>query len=267
MANKIKSKSLLYSFKARGNTRYTYWYETDNLYFKANKPTQSVLNKITDEKPLPQNQDTINNPWQEWSSNDIQKIISSNGVCINYLKTTDTISLQKKEDFNFLETYAFLVDNFDVSRAFGFSTIVKWHKMIFEEIYPFAGDLRTVQMTKGEGEEAWVWRVEFLQGIPDFDELVKSITSKDYDDIDDISMDLSTLVCDFLFIHPFREGNGRLSRLICDIILAKNGFPMIGLKLKSGDNYIQRIHDGYLQDYEPLKELIKEKILDEITNG
>jgi cell filamentation protein len=136
---------------------------------------------------------------------------------------------------------------------------------IFETIYPFAGDLRTVEMSKGGGSEAWVWRLEFLSGISDFDKLVLDITSKEYDDIDVITYDLSKLLSEFLFIHPFREGNGRLSRLVCDIILAKNGFPMIGLNLKNGDNYIQKVHQGYDCNYEPMKELLKLKIM-EIMN-
>ena len=197
----------------------------------------------------------------------MQKIVSNNGVCINYLKTTDNDKLQKEEDFNLLETYNYLVENFDISRSFGFSTVKKWHKLIFDEIYPFAGEPRSVQMSKGDDTDAWVWRVEFLQALPELDELIKTVTKKRYEDIDEITKDLATLVSDFLFIHPFREGNGRISRLLCDIILAKNGFPMIGLKLKSGDNYIARVHEGYMKNYEPMEELMKEKILDEITNG
>jgi len=80
------------------------------------------------------------------------------------------------------------------------------------------------------------------------------------------SLDLAQLISEFLFIHPFCEGNGRLSRLVCDIILAKNCFPMIGLNLKNGDNYIQKVHQGYNCDYEPMKELLKSKI-EEIMNG
>ncbi|MDK9694172.1 MAG: Fic family protein, partial [Sulfurimonas sp.] len=76
----------------------------------------------------------------------------------------------------------------------------------------------------------------------------------------------SKLISDFLFIHPFREGNGRISRLVCDIILAKNGFPMIGLKLKKEDNYIQKVHSGYECNYEPMQKLLKDKIEEEIMS-
>jgi len=140
--------------------------------------------------------------------------------------------------------------------------IQKWHNDIFETIYPFAGDLRTVVMSKGGGSEAWEWRLEFLDAIPQLDDLIAEITLKEYKDIDKITYDLSKLLSEFLFIHPFREGNGRLSRLICDIILAKNGFPMIGLNLKNGDNYIEKVHQGYDCNYEPMKELLKLKIME-----
>ena len=142
----------------------------------------------------------------------------------------------------------------------------KWHEDIFNDIYPFAGELRTVEMSKGTGDEHWVWRMEFLKGIPELDKQMKKVSGAQYKDVKSIAYDLSTLLSDFLFIHPFREGNGRISRLLSDIILAKNGFPMIGLNLKKGDNYIQRVHAGYETNYKPLAELLKQKIEEEIKS-
>jgi len=208
----------------------------------------------------------IENPWLDWESNDIQKITTKSGVCINYLKSTDDDYITKKEDLKLLEVYHYLVENFDISETFGFEMIVKWHHMIFDTIYPFAGELRTVNMSKGSNDEAWEWRLDFLRALPDFDKFLKKVTSKEYDNIDTISEDLAQIMSDFLFIHPFREGNGRLSRLIGDIILAKNGFPMIGLNLKESDNYLEKVHQGYQCDYEPMKELLKSKIEDELMN-
>ena len=262
----IKTKYLLYAFKYREKKKYQYWYETDNKYFKENKPPKSILNiNIKEVNSL--NQDSIIlNPWDEWQSNNIQKIITKNGVCINYLKSTDNDMIQKHEDLKLLELYDHLVEHLDISKSFDFNAVKKWHKEIFESIYPFAGVLRTVEMSKGNGSEAWVWRLDFLNAIPALNDLMKEITKKYYEDIDEITYDLSKLLSDFLFIHPFREGNGRISRLIGDIILAKNGLPMIGLNLKNSDNYIQRVHEGYNCNYKPLQELLKIK-LGEIMNG
>lgn len=261
-----KTKYLLYAFKCKQKKRYYYWYETDNKYFKAKKPPKSILDKIINEVEAVSDGDIILNPWNEWDSNNVQKIISDAGVCINYLKSTDNDYIQKKEDLKLLELYSYLVDNFDISKSFGFNTVKKWHKEVFSSIYPFAGELRTINMSKGTKDEAWVWRVEFLKGIPELNELINEITKQRYENIDNITHDLSKLISDFLFIHPFREGNGRISRVICDIILAKNGFPMIGLNLKKEDNYIQRVHSGYNCDYEPMKELLKMKIEEEIMS-
>ncbi len=261
-----KTKYLLYAFKCKQNKLYSYWYKTDNKYFKEKRPPKSILGKNIDEVDAIDDENIILNPWNEWNSNNIQKIITDSGVCINYLKSTDNDFIQKQEDLKLLELYSNLVDNFDISKSFGFNTVKKWHKEIFSSIYPFAGELRSVDMSKGNGSEAWIWRVDFLNGIPELNELIKEVTKKRYKDINAITQDLSKLISDFLFIHPFREGNGRISRVLCDIILAKNGSPMIGLKLKKEDNYIQRVHSGYECNYEPMKELLKMKIEEEIMS-
>ena len=263
----IKSKHLLYAFKTKVNKNYHYWYETDNKYFCDKKPPQKVLDEVTLVKDHIDQKDIIDNPWNEWESHNIQKIISDEGVCINYLKTTKHEKIHKDEDIKLLELYHHIVENFDINSSFDFDTLKKWHKEIFGRVYPFAGELRSVEMSKGDSKnDAWTWRMEFLNGIPQFDKMVQEISSNSYDDIDKITYDLARLNAEFLFIHPFREGNGRMSRLFTDIILAKNGFPMIGLKLQEGDHYIQRVHAGYDCDYEPLQQLLKMKIKDEMED-
>lgn len=109
-----KTKYLLYAFKCKKNSK--------------------EVESISDES-------VIMNPWEKWDLNDIQKIITQNGVCINYLKSTDNDFIQKYEDLKLLELYSYLVENFDISKSFGFNTVIKWHKEVFSSIYPFAGEL------------------------------------------------------------------------------------------------------------------------------
>ena len=262
---KTKTKYLLYAFKIKTNKNYNYWYETNDKYFKEKRPPINILKNNSIEVSNINNIYIIDNPWNNWDSKNIQTITTENGVCINYLKSTNQDFIQKQEDLKLLELYSYLVENFDISKSFDFDTIKKWHKDIFQTIYPFAGDLRNVNMSKGKGVEAWIWRLDFLNAIPNLNQLIIEITSTDYQDVDEITYKLSILISEFLFVHPFREGNGRLSRLLCDIILAKNGFPMIGLNLKNGDNYIEKVHQGYEKNYIPMKELLKSKIM-EIMN-
>lgn len=263
----IKTKYLLYAFKQSMDKNFIYWYETDGKYFSSIKPPKKVLDNNADTREDVSATSCVKNPWLEWDSNDIQKIVSKKGtICINYLKSTNSEFIGKAEDLKLLEMYSFLVKNLDISKPFGFSMVKKWHKEVFQSIYPFAGELRSVNMTKGRGDEVWEWKLQFLSGLSDFDTLLKRVSTQKYTHLDAITLDISKVICDFLFIHPFREGNGRLSRLIGDILLAKNNLPMIGLNLKKSDNYIKKIHDGYHCNYEPMQELLKEKVLGEIKN-
>lgn len=255
----MKTKFFLYSHRTKMSTC-TYWYATDHAYFSAEKPTATILKSKpikSTELPAP----IIKNPWQNWQSNDIQRICSKKGLPINYLATTDYDVVSEAEDKKLLEVYDYLIDNFNISRSFGLKTVDGWHKMMFDEIFPFAGQHRTVEMTKdGGGEEAWTWRMEFMQGIPELNDLIKKTSAAEYESLEHICEDLAKLMADFLFIHPYREGNGRMSRLLNDILLAKNGFPMIGMNMKEKEDYIRRVQEGYIQNYAPLEELIYEKV-------
>src|SRR3990167_4811391 len=98
----IKSKYLLYAFKTTHNTPIQYWYETDTRYFKSTKPPKNILDKVNLECNELISEHIISNPWNHWESNDIQKIMTANGVCINYLKSTDSDLIQKHEDLKLL---------------------------------------------------------------------------------------------------------------------------------------------------------------------
>ena len=112
----VKTKHLLYAFKYKEHSLYQYWYETDSKFFKATKPSVSVLRNNPKEITNLEVEKIIENPWLQWNSNDIQKIIASNGVCINYLKSTDSEIIQKQEDLKLLELYSHLVEHFDISK-------------------------------------------------------------------------------------------------------------------------------------------------------
>lgn len=145
---RVKTKYLLYALKLKSDKKYSYCYETDNKYFIDKKPPKYILNSVNTEVGFLEEDKIIKNPWKEWNSNDIQKIVTQDGICINYLKSTDETIISRQEDFKLLEIYSYLVDNFDISKTIKFDTIKKWHKMVFETIYPFAGDLRNVNMSK-----------------------------------------------------------------------------------------------------------------------
>lgn len=264
-------KEHLFTFRVEsGGTTY-YMYETNGCYFCENRPSAQCLRKKSEiKKRLPAKKLIIENPWTHWSSNNPEMITSKkNDIPINYLKTTEHKILQKEEDIKLLDVYSEIIEHHDITKSFGFEKIKSWHRDIFNEIYPFAGKTRTVEMTKGK-EDPWTWRLSFLKMLPELDRMITDITGKDISiknkkEVFPFSIILAELISEFLFIHPFREGNGRISRLIADVILARNGLPMIGMNIKTGQkDYIERIHQGYNKNYKPLAEIIYDKIIERL---
>lgn len=267
----LKGKNRLFYATVVNGKRKSYWYETDGRFFEAEKPSAKALKQIPKTlKRLPGTSKRIENPWLNWKSSEPQNIHAVNGVPLNYLKTTDNLLIQQAEDRSLTALYYKLLDTIKVNSMIRLADIKKWHRMFFADIYPFAGEIRRVELSASARESggAWQWRLSFLAGIPDIDKLIQKTSNTKYtlSDPQTIAMDLSILVAEFLFIHPFREGNGRMIRLLCDMILAKNGFPLIGVNLKESDTYIQDIHKGYDKDYAPLANTIQRKIIERKTS-
>ena len=261
--NTIDIKNHLYSFALSKKGITHYYYETDGRYFEAEKPSKKCLiEKAAKKTNLPASK-IIENPWNHWKNGNVQLIVSSDNVPINYLKTTDKDLIQNYEDKNLMFAYHDIIENYDLDNPLTMETVCDWHRIVFGDIYSFAGEYRSVEMVKDSDVGSFTWRVEFLKGIPSLSMLIQEKWNKTYgkDLISEISQDMSELMSELLFIHPFREGNGRISRLVCDIILAKNDLPLIGMNLKSSYNdYLIRVIKGYKKDYQPLAEIIMDKI-------
>jgi Fic family protein len=65
----------------------------------------------------------------------------------------------------------------------------------------------------------------------------------------------------FVRIHPFDDGNGRVSRLLMNFILLKNGFPPVIIKSKDKTNYLNALHDADTGNYETLINYIAEQLI------
>jgi len=269
----IKSRPIKdhhYSHRTKKGKAFTYWYTTDEKYFigdspgmKARKsnPTLTMASLI--------GKSIIDNPWQEWESENAEMIISrTNGIPINYLKTTDQEKIQFYEDTALVDVYEHLTRALAPDTIITFKMIAAWHDMVFKKIYPFAGKVRTVELSKGSSTHhtEWTWRMSYLNGIDGLDRLVQKTSAESINDIEIISLKVAEAVPEFLFIHPFREGNGRIGRLLGDIILAKNNFPMIGMNLMTDElDYLKRVREGYSKNYKPLEEIIEEKLIERIS--
>ena len=77
--------------------------------------------------------------------------------------------------------------------------------------------------------------------------------------ISEVALKLARVHADFLFIHPFRDGNGRIARLLADLMAAQAGFPQPRYPFSNSNrigkektHYIAAVSSGYQLDYAPL---------------
>lgn len=98
------------------------------------------------------------------------------------------------------------------------------HKFLFEDLYPFAGKLRTENISKGEFTFAW-W--EYIES--ELDRLLNELKSENYlEGLDkkELSKRLAYYLSELNVLHPFREGNGRTIREFIRELSFKNGYVL-----------------------------------------
>ena len=124
------------------------------------------------------------------------------------------------------------------------------HKYLFEEIYDFAGELRTVNIAKGSFRFAPVMYLEAaLSGI---DKMPQST----FDEIVEKYVEMNVA-------HPFREGNGRSARIWLDCIFKKEIGKVVDWSKVDKDNYLLAMERSPIKDIE-IKHILKAALTDDI---
>ena len=133
-----------------------------------------------------------------------------------------------------------------------FSGLAKIHRYLFDEIYDFAGKIRTVNIAKGNFRFAPVMYLEAaLKNIDimpqsTFDEIVEKY----------VEMNIA---------HPFREGNGRSTRIWLDMILKKELKLVVDWSKVDKEDYLLAMERSPIKDVE-IKVLLKNALTDQIDD-
>lgn len=136
-------------------------------------------------------------------------------------------------------------------------------------IYEWAGRWRSVNMTKGSYPFPPAQRIpELMYNMEN--ELLSKHTPCNSKDIHRIANSMAIVHAEFLAIHPFREGNGRLSRWIADIMAAQANMPLPNYGFDDPDpvvseslsnDYLNAVFEGYTKNYEPLSDFFESALL------
>ena len=81
-----------------------------------------------------------------------------------------------------------------------------------------------------------------------------------YDSEEQLIKDIAKIHAELLFIHPFREGNGRTARLLANLMAAKAGHKLLDLEnfsKKKFEDYVTAVRMAANQDYSPMEKIIR----------
>jgi len=135
--------------------------------------------------------------------------------------------------------------------------IREWHRRWLGNVYAWAGEYRTLNMSKGDFAFAASGQVPRL--MAKLDKEILSIHTPCAGKTDDQLCEAIAIVhVELILIHPFREGNGRLSRLLANVMAVQAGWPELDCAPwdERKAEYFAAIQSG-MSDYEPMKGLVR----------
>ena len=133
-----------------------------------------------------------------------------------------------------------------------FVTLQAIHKYLFEDIYDFAGEIRTVNMAKGNFRFA---PLMYLQAAL---ENIDKMPQSNFDEIVEKYVEMN-------IAHPFREGNGRSTRIWLDHILKNEIGKVVDWSRVDKEDYLLAMERSPIKDVE-IKVLLKGALTDEINS-
>ncbi len=133
-----------------------------------------------------------------------------------------------------------------------FETLKNIHQYLFEEIYEFAGKLRKVNIAKEN------FRFIPLSYLEEAIKNIEKMPQSTYEEIIEKYVEMN-------IAHPFREGNGRSTRIWLDLILKKELNLVIDWNTVDKTDYLLAMERSPIKDIE-IKELLRKSLTDKIDD-
>lgn len=174
-------------------------------------------------------------------------------VLENKLNITDQVELNKAEEKISKIKAKKLFDSGKIEKikVGTFVGLKQIHKYLFEDIYDFSGKLRTVNIAKGNFRFAPV--MYLAQSLKQIDKMPQS----NFDEIVEKYVEMNVA-------HPFREGNGRATRIWLDLIFKKELKKVVDWNKIDKADYLSAMERSPIKDIE-IKHLLQNALTDKIN--
>jgi len=172
----------------------------------------------------------------------------------NLKNLTQAEEIAEAEFEGFLTAEIMLTEQLTSATRFTCQYIRNIHKLALGELYSFAGKYRTVNMSKGGflfptalfiPQSMQIFENEILNQLPDF-----------YETKEQLIKDVARVHGELLFIHPFREGNGRTARILGNLMVRKQGYEGLRFDRMNLRDYIIAVQQISKKNYSPMERMI-----------
>lgn len=143
-------------------------------------------------------------------------------------------------------------------RALRVDDLKRWHRLWLGNVYAWAGHERSVNIGKGGFQFAAVGQIPRL--LAEFEHQYLALwTPCNQLAPDEVAHAIAVTHVEFILIHPFREGNGRLARLLADVMAVQAGHEPMDYSAWEQNKaaYVGAIHAGLSGNYDPMCGLVR----------
>ena len=187
---------------------------------------------------------------------DIKYCYPGTQILINKFDIRNGLELTKVEREISIVKAAVLTDT--ITGKFDLNHLKSIHAFLFEDIYDWAGKLRTVDIAKGH----IFCLVQFIEQQFEnlYEDLKKDNFLKDVDNIEYVSKRISYYLSELNVIHPFREGNGRTQRIFCQQLCKNTGKFYLDFSMADENEMLEASATSFECDYTLMDILIRKCI-------
>lgn len=187
---------------------------------------------------------------------------SNDLVLINKLSITDIDEINLVESALLDELTVVVLNEIEANQVLSVADVCEWHRRWLGNVYEWAGRYRSVNMGKGEFQFAAAHLIpslmakfegQFLQPLACHSEMTDN----------ELANVLANIHIEYILIHPFREGNGRLSRILAMVMATQAGRPLLDFSQldENKTEYFAAVQTG-LDNPEPMIEIFKRVLRD-----
>ena len=182
-----------------------------------------------------------------------------------YRVLKNKLGIKRKREIDEAESVALktatdkFIGMYDKDHRFTAEDIRTMHKIWLGDIYDWAGEYRQVNVSKGDFNFAASLHIPQLMAVLEKGPLRKH-TPCNFKSMERVFQALAEVHVELVLIHPFREGNGRVARLLSTLMAFQAGLPMLNFRDIAGKkrkDYFDAISSGLDRNYKPMEKLFE----------